>query len=93
MLFKLTHDDPDNISFLVKYKGGPSVEASQVTVSIIDVRGPKNSEAGQKATVCLRNGPDKYRIVVSNQVEWGEDVLLGLSEKTDEDVSDILAHW
>ncbi|CAE7023736.1 hypothetical protein PTTW11_03641 [Pyrenophora teres f. teres] len=80
----------DNIAFLVKRAGGPSVSASQVSVSIIDVRGVNNCEIGHKATVCIHQGPYEFRVVVTVQVPWGHPVMIGLTEKVDSIIKEIL---
>ncbi|CAG5182901.1 uncharacterized protein ALTATR162_LOCUS10391 [Alternaria atra] len=80
-----------NLTFLVKYTGGPNVRASQISITVIDVRGPNNSEVGHKATVCIHEGPGKFVVVVWKQVEWGQNVVIGLGEKVDKAIKDILA--
>ncbi|RYN42743.1 hypothetical protein AA0112_g1356 [Alternaria arborescens] len=80
-----------NLTFLVKYTAGPSVRASQISISVIDVRGPNNSEVGHKATVCIHDGPGKFTVVMCKQVNWGQNVVIGLGEKVDKAVKDILA--
>ena len=75
----------------MKYTAGPSVRASQISISVIDVRGPNNSEVGHKATVCIHDGPGKFTVVMCKQVNWGQNVVIGLGEKVDKAVKDILA--
>lgn len=64
--------------------------ASQVSVIVIDVRGPDNSEIGHRASVCVHGGPGKFRVVVSKEVKWGQNVVVGLGEKVDQAVRAIL---
>jgi hypothetical protein len=40
--------------------------------------------------VCFHDGPGKFAVVIDKQVEWGQDVLLGLTEKVDKAVREIL---
>jgi hypothetical protein len=80
-----------NIAFLIKYTFGPGIQASHVSVSVIDVRGPHNSEIGHKVTVCVHDGPGKFTVVVWKQVRWGQNAVMGLGEKVDKAIKDILA--
>tara|TARA_R110002003_G_scaffold388_4_gene19323 strand:+ start:6389 stop:6550 length:162 start_codon:yes stop_codon:yes gene_type:complete len=41
--------------------------------------------------VCFHDAPGIIAVVIDKQVGWGEDVLLGLAEKVDKAVRDILA--
>jgi hypothetical protein len=40
--------------------------------------------------VCFHDAPGRFAVVIDKQVGWGEDVLLGLAEKVDKAVRDIL---
>ncbi|KAI2484699.1 hypothetical protein Ptr902_03639 [Pyrenophora tritici-repentis] len=72
-----------NIAFLVKRAGGPGVSASEVSVSIIDLRGVNNREIGHQATVSLHQRQEQLKVVVTAQVLWGQSVMVGLTEKVD----------
>ncbi|KAH7083872.1 hypothetical protein FB567DRAFT_447117, partial [Paraphoma chrysanthemicola] len=87
----VTKEFAGNITFLIKYTAGPDLKADAFTVSIVDVRGPNNSEIGHKATVCFHEGPGQFAIVIAQQVKWGKNVLLALTEKVDKAVLQILA--
>lgn len=63
---------------------------SQVSVSVIDRRGPDNSELGHKAIVCIHGAPGKFKVVVAKEVMWGQNVIVGLSEKVDRVVREIV---
>lgn len=54
----------DNIAFLMKYTGGPNIQANQVSVSVIDVRSLNNRKDGHKAIVCIHNKPGDFEVVV-----------------------------
>ncbi|KAI4920005.1 hypothetical protein J4E90_002145 [Alternaria incomplexa] len=69
-----------NITFLIKYTVGPKILASQISITVVDVRGHNNSEVGHKATVCIHYGP----------VKWGQNVVQALGEKVDKAVREIL---
>jgi hypothetical protein len=59
-----------NITFLIKYTTSSKVQAEQVSVTVIDVHGPDNSEVRHKATVSLHgDSPGDFTVVVYNQVE------------------------
>jgi hypothetical protein len=81
----------DNLAFLIKYTGGAKVQADRVSVTVIDVRGPNNRELGHKITVRLHEGPGKFTVVIWKQVKWGGNVIIGLSEKADKVIKEILA--
>lgn len=74
---------PDNIAFLVKRAGGPNISTFQVSVSIIDVCTPHNNRIGHRATVSIHEGQEEVKVVVTAQVSWGRNVLIGLTEKVD----------
>ncbi|KAF2022808.1 hypothetical protein EK21DRAFT_82365 [Setomelanomma holmii] len=80
-----------NITFLIKYTAGPALKPENFTVTVIDVRGLRNEDVGHKATVCFHDGPGKFAVVICKQVKWGENVLMGLMEKVDKAVKEILA--
>ena len=79
-----------NITFLIKYTGGPKILASQISITVVDVRGHNNSEVVHKATVCIHNGPGDFTVVVWKQVKWGQNVVQALGEKVDKAVREIL---
>jgi archaellum component FlaG (FlaF/FlaG flagellin family) len=81
----------DNLAFLIKYTGGANVQADQISVTVIDVRGPNNSKVGHKITVSLHEGPGNFTVVIWKQVKWGGNVIIGLSEKADKVIKEILA--
>ncbi len=81
-----------NIAFLIKYTCGPAIQASQVSVSVINVRGLDNNEIGDKATICVHEGPGKFTVVISKQVESGQNAVIGLREKVNKAIEDILAN-
>ncbi|KAI4665596.1 uncharacterized protein J4E78_003058 [Alternaria triticimaculans] len=91
----MTHEVTDglnagNITFLIKYTGGHEILASQISITVVDVRGHNNSEVGHKATVCIHNGPGDFTVVVWEQVKWGQNVVQALGEKVDKVVRQIL---
>ena len=86
-----TNRPADNIALIIKYSGGGDVKAEQISATVIDVRGENNSEIGHKVTVCFHKGPGDFIVVLSKQVNWGENVTFGLTEKADKVVKDILA--
>jgi hypothetical protein len=81
-----------NITFLIKYTAGSNVQVKQVSITIIDVRGRDNSEIGHKATVSLHGDkPGDFTVVVYNRVNWGGNVIIGLTEEVDKVIRNILA--
>jgi hypothetical protein len=80
-----------NISFLVKYTAGYKVLPSQVSISIVDVRGPDNTTLGHKAIVAIHGAPGRFKVVVCKEVAWGRNVVIGLSEKVDRVVREIVS--
>ncbi|RAR03606.1 bzip transcription factor protein [Stemphylium lycopersici] len=79
-----------NITFLIKYTAGFKVLPSQVSISVFDVRGADNKPVGHKAAVCIHGAPGKFKVVVSKEVKWGENVVAALSEKVDVVIREIL---
>ena len=41
--------------------------------------------------MCFHDAPGKFAVVVYKQVRWGENVLIGLTEKVDKAIMSILA--
>lgn len=80
-----------NISFLVKYTAGYKVLPSQVSISVVDVRGPDNGLLGHKAMVCIHGAPGRFKVVVTKEVAYGRNVVIGLSEKVDRVVREIVS--
>ncbi|KAF2825946.1 hypothetical protein CC86DRAFT_418566 [Ophiobolus disseminans] len=87
----LNHTIANNITFLIKYSGGADVKTKGISVTVIDVRGPNNSEIGHKVTVCIHKGPGDFTVVIWKQVKWGGNVVLGLTEKVAKVIKEILA--
>ncbi|KAI4960650.1 hypothetical protein J4E86_002275 [Alternaria arbusti] len=79
-----------NITFLIKYTVGPKILASQISITVVDVRGHNNSEVGHKTTVCIHYGPGDFTVLVQKQVKWGQNVVQALGEKVDKAVREIL---
>ncbi|KAI4630414.1 hypothetical protein J4E80_001349 [Alternaria sp. BMP 0032] len=91
----MTHELTDgqhagNITFLIKYTVGPNIPASQISITVVDVRGHNDCEVGHKATVCIHYGPGDFTVIVRKQVKWGQNVVQALGEKVDKAVREIL---
>lgn len=86
----LTRPPKGNIAFLIRYAYGPSIDATRVAIPVIDIRGENKSEVGHKAAVIVHEDEGKFTTFVEKQVEWGANVVCGLTEKVDTIVAKVM---
>ncbi|KAI4656374.1 uncharacterized protein J4E79_007927 [Alternaria viburni] len=82
----------DNIAFLIKFTAGPGILASQISIPVLDVRGPLRNNTGRRATICIHRGRGDFTVVLWAQVKGKEELMNALSDKVDKVIKDVLAH-
>ncbi|KAI4954395.1 hypothetical protein J4E91_002108 [Alternaria rosae] len=82
----------NNITFLIKFTAGPGILASQISIPVLDVRGPLRNNIARRATICIHQGPGNFTVLLWAQVRGKDELMNVLSDKVDKVIKDVLAH-